>query len=68
MIQHYAYRLKGSQEILVYGQCDELDFKNFWRKMRDKIDMAHVHTDDADYIYYTNGYKGKWATLHKKPV
>ena len=36
MIQEYSYRLKGSYKIIHCGQCDELDFKKFWRKMKDK--------------------------------
>ena len=68
MIEEYAYRLKGTDKIIECGQCDELDFKNFWRKMNDKIAMAYVNRDNKTFhIYYTRLDKGIWSTFNKKP-
>lgn len=67
MIQEYAYRLKGSNKIIECGQCDELDFKNFWRKMHEQIAMAYVQRDDYKYIYYTRYTKGFWSKFKNFP-
>lgn len=68
MIQEYSYRLKGTYKIIHCGQCDELDFKKFWRKMKDKIAMAYVQRENEHHIYYTRLDKGYWSTFIKERI
>lgn len=63
MVQEYAYRLKGTRNWINCGQCDELDFRNFWKRMSKNIESAFIKRINPyeKKIFFRNlAGKGKW--------